>query len=112
MLQPMKRLRWPLMVITVLAAVWLVLPGIVERHFNHTLHVPPYRVSAQAEVLHRKLILADLHADSLLWGRNLLHLSTRGHIDLVRLAEGNVCIQAFTAVTTAPFKVNIHRNSD
>lgn len=108
----MKRLRWLLFCIIILAAVWLALPGIVERHFNHTLHAPPYQVSAQAEALHRKLTVADLHGDSLLWGRNLLRRSSRGHIDLPRLAEGNVSIQAFTVVTTSPRNLNIYKNSD
>jgi len=108
----MKRLRWLLVLVIILAAVWLLLPGLVERHFNHTLHPPPYQVSAQAEALHRKLIVADLHADSLLWGRNLLRRSSRGHIDLPRLADGNVSIQAFTVVTTSPRGLNIYQNSD
>lgn len=108
----MKRLRWLLLFIIILAAAWIALPGIVERHFNHTLHSPPYSVSAQAQALHRRLTIADLHGDSLLWGRNLLRRSSRGHIDLPRLAEGNVSIQAFTIVTTAPRKLNIYKNSD
>lgn len=108
----MKRLRWLLLFIIILAAAWIALPGIVERHFNRTLHSPPYSVSAQAQALHRRLTIADLHGDSLLWGRNLLRRSSRGHIDLPRLAEGNVSIQAFTIVTTAPRKLNIYKNSD
>jgi membrane dipeptidase len=111
----MKRLPWlipPIILIALIAAVWFALPGIVERRFNHTLHSPPYQPSTQAEDLHRKLIVADLHADSLLWGRNLLHRSSTGHVDVPRLAEGNVAIQAFTVVTTSPRKLNIYRNSD
>src|SRR5471032_820102 len=109
----MKRLRWPLLlVVIILAVTWLLLPGIVERRFNRTLHPPPYQPSAQALALHRTLTVADLHGDSLLWGRNLLNRSSRGHIDLPRLAEGNVSIQAFTVVTTAPRKTNIYQNSD
>jgi microsomal dipeptidase-like Zn-dependent dipeptidase len=108
----MKRLCWLLLVLGVLLVGWVALPGIVERRFNHTLHPPPYQSSAQAEDLHRKLIIADLHADSLLWGRNLLHRSSTGHVDMPRLAEGNVSIQAFTVVTTSPRKLNIYQNSD
>jgi len=109
----MKRLRWfLLLLVMILVAAWLALPGIVERRFNRTLHPPPYQPSAQAQALHRTLTVADLHADSLLWGRNLLRRSSRGHIDLPRLVEGNVSIQAFTVVTTAPRKLNIFQNSD
>jgi membrane dipeptidase len=109
----MKRLRWfLLLVVIILLVAWFALPGIVERRFNRILHPPPYQPSAQAQTLHRTLTVADLHGDSLLWGRNLLRRSSRGHIDLPRLAEGNVSIQAFTVVTTAPRKLNIFQNSD
>ena len=109
----MRRLRWLIfLLLLVLVAAWFALPGIVERRFNHTLHAPSYQPSDQAQALHRKLIVADLHGDSLFWGRNLLKRSTRGHIDLPRLAEGNVSIQAFTVVTTSPRNLNIYRNSD
>ena len=109
----MKRLRWLLLsLIIILIVAWLLLPGIVERRFNRTLHPPPYQPSAQAQALHRTLTIADLHGDSLLWGRNLLSRSSRGHIDLPRLVDGNVSIQAFTIVTTAPRKLNIYQNSD
>jgi membrane dipeptidase len=108
----MKRLRWFILLVAVLVVAWLLLPGIVERRFNRTLHAPPYQPSAQAQALHRTLTVADLHGDSLLWGRNLLRRSSRGHIDLPRLAEGNVSIQAFTVVTTSPRGLNIYQNSD
>lgn len=108
----MKRLRWVLLILAVLFVVWLALPEIVERRFNKTLHAGPYQVSAQAQELHRKMIVADLHADSLLWGRNLLRRSSTGNVDVPRLAEGNVAIQAFTVVTTSPRHLNIYKNSD
>jgi microsomal dipeptidase-like Zn-dependent dipeptidase len=109
----MKRLRLVLlMVVIILLPAWFALPGIVERRFNRTLHAPPYQPSVQAQVLHRTLTVADLHGDSLLWGRNLLRRSSRGHIDVPRLAEGNVSIQAFTVVTTSPRGLNIYKNSD
>lgn len=109
----MKRFRWVILgTVFILVAAWLALPGIVEHQFNRTLHAPPYQPSAQAQALHRTLTVADLHADSLLWGRNLLHRSSTGHVDIPRLAEGNVSIQAFTVVTSAPRKLNIFQNSD
>ncbi len=109
----MTRLRWFfLLLVIILVAAWFALPGIVERRFNRTLHQPPYQLSARAQALHRTLTVTDLHGDSLLWGRNLLSRSTRGHIDIPRLIEGNVSIQAFTVVTTAPRKLNIFQNSD
>jgi microsomal dipeptidase-like Zn-dependent dipeptidase len=76
------------------------------------LQAGPYHVSAEAEALHRTLLVADLHADSLMWGRNLLASSRAGHIDLPRLVEGNVGIQAFTVFSTIPRHLNIERNED
>jgi microsomal dipeptidase-like Zn-dependent dipeptidase len=87
-----------------------VLPGLVERRFNRTLVRPPYRPSARAAELFGRLTVADLHADSLLWGRDLLARGRRGHVDLPRLAEGGVAIQAFTVVTKSPRGLNLERN--
>src|SRR5258707_501226 len=97
----MKRLRWVAAVFAaVLVIAWFVLPRMVENRSNRVLHAVPYRASAAAEALHKRLLITDLHADSLFWGRNLLRRSTVGHVDLSRLVEGNVAIQAFTAVIT------------
>jgi microsomal dipeptidase-like Zn-dependent dipeptidase len=109
----MKILRWVLLLLVVgLIAARMIVPGMVEDRMNKVLRPGPYHASAQAEALHRQLLVADLHADSLLWDRNLLKRSTRGHVDIPRLAEANVALQAFTIVTTAPKKLNIDRNSD
>ena len=54
--------------------------------------------------------VADLHADSLLWGRDLGQWSDRGHVDLPRLIEGNVALQVFSVVTKSPRNLNIERN--
>jgi microsomal dipeptidase-like Zn-dependent dipeptidase len=61
--------------------------------------------------LHAKLFIADLHADSLLWSRDLLEHGTRGHVDVPRLIEGNVALQAFTIVTKTPRNMNIENNT-
>lgn len=79
---------------------------------NHTLRKPPYSASATALSLHRSLFIADLHADSLLWGRNLLKKSEDGHVDIPRLIEANEGLQAFTVVTKSPRGLNIESNSD
>ncbi|MCA1592954.1 MAG: membrane dipeptidase [Acidobacteria bacterium] len=72
----------------------------------------PYEASAQARSLHAKLLVADMHADSLLWDRDLLVRGTRGHVDVPRLVEGNVALQIFTVVTKTPRGLNIERNDD
>lgn len=109
----MKLLRWVLLVLVLLVVgARMIVPGMVEDRMNKVLRPGPYHASAQAETLHRQLLVADLHADSLLWDRNLLERSARGHVDIPRLAEANVALQAFTIVTTAPKHLNIDRNSD
>lgn len=91
---------------------FFVLPPLVESRFNGVLRPPPYEASERARSLHRRLLVADLHADSLLWGRDLLARASRGQADVPRLIEGNVALQAFTVVTKSPRALNIERNDD
>lgn len=79
---------------------------------NRVLHAPPYAASERARELHRRLLVADLHADSLLWDRDLLQRGTRGQVDVPRLIEGKVALQAFTIVTKTPRGLNLERNDD
>jgi microsomal dipeptidase-like Zn-dependent dipeptidase len=109
----MRLLRWiALILLVALVIAWFTIPGVVENQQNKVLNRPPYHASPASEALHKTLIVADLHADSLLWERDLLHRSSRGQVDLPRLADGNVAIQAFTLVTTSPRNLNIYKNSD
>jgi len=101
-----------LVVLAVAVAVFLSLPRLVEERENQLLKRPPYRASAQARALHRELTIADLHADSLLWGRDLLQRSSYGHVDIPRLAEGNVALQVFSLPTKSPRGLNIESNDE
>ena len=87
-------------------------PGLIERRRN-TLppraHPSP---SARALALHRRLTIVDLHADSLLWDRDLDRRAERGHVDVPRLIEGHVAIEGFGVVTAAPWGLNVSRNAD
>ena len=56
-------------------------------------------------------MVADLHADSLLWKRDLLARSNRGHVDIPRMREGNEALQVFTTVTKSPSGLNYESNS-
>jgi membrane dipeptidase len=93
---------------------FFVLPAQLEKRLNVALNPPPYLASERAVELHKKLLVADLHADSLLWDRDLLEHATRGHVDVPRLIEGNVALQSFTIVTKTPYvwKMNIEHNDD
>ena len=73
---------------------------------------PPRAVSERARSLHARLLIVDLHADSLLWGRDLMDKARRGHVDLPRLQAGNVAVQGFTVVTKTPRGQNLARNDD
>ena len=100
-------------VIAVLAVGGLaVTPGMVERGLNRVVDHPPYEIAPEGAALHANLVVADWHADSLLWNRDLLEHGQRGHVDIPRLQAGNVAIQVFTAVTKTPAGLNIEANED
>ena len=86
--------------------------GRTEARLCTTASRPPYHASDRARALHASLWVADLHADSLLWGRDLLRRAERGHVDVPRLIEGNVALQVFAASTKSPRHLNYDRNDD
>lgn len=87
-----------------------LLPGFVEGQINRVTAHEPYEVSEETRALHQRLVIADLHADTLLWSRDPLERASRGHVDLPRLDEGNVALQVFTAVTKVPSGQNYESN--
>jgi membrane dipeptidase len=82
--------------------LFFAMPTMVARSRNSVHSQTPYVVSQNADDVHKTLLIADLHADSLLWDRDLLVRGKYGHVDLPRLVEGNVALQAFTIVTKVP----------
>jgi len=93
----------------VAGVLWILSPRL-EQRFNKVAVPPPYRASAEAQELHQQLQIVDLHADPLLWKRDLLQRSDYGHVDLPRLADGNVTLQVFAAVTKTPRGLNFDNN--
>jgi microsomal dipeptidase-like Zn-dependent dipeptidase len=93
------------------AAAAAIVPAEAEKRLNR-LAPRPIPVSEGARALHARLLVADLHADTLLWDRDLLRRGSRGHVDLPRLQEGGVALQMFTVVTKSPKNLNIERNDD
>lgn len=85
--------------------------GQIESRYNKLANRGPYRVSARAELLHKTLFVADMHADSLLWSRDLTERGSTGHVDFVRMREGNVSLQMFTLPTKTPVGLNYQRNA-
>ncbi len=109
-----KKLLLALLLVTAVGIVAFLAfaPAQIEKSMNLTLRQPPFAASPRARAVHEKLLITDLHADSLLWDRDLLERGTRGHVDIPRLIEGNVALQAFTVVTKSPRNLNIERNDD
>lgn len=109
----MKKLLLGLAIVLVIAAIVFFgfVPSYVGKSMNQTINPPPYQASEAAKELHKKLLVADLHADTLMWNRDLLTKGTWGHVDLPRLQEGNVAVQAFTVVTKTPRNMNIESNT-
>ncbi|SLN47814.1 Membrane dipeptidase (Peptidase family M19) [Falsiruegeria litorea R37] len=88
-----------------------VLPAYVEDTSNNVIDHDGYPITEAAAALHKTLIVGDLHADPLLWSRDLTERGTRGQVDVPRLIDGNVALQVFTAVTKSPAGQNYDNNS-
>lgn len=97
--------------LVIAAAAFLAFaPGVVENGQNKVVPVP-LKVTPRGRSAHETLTIADLHADTMLWDRDLLARSTRGQIDLPRLQAGNVALQVFSSVTKTPRGQNYDGNS-
>src|SRR5215213_5212934 len=112
-----KFLKIVAVILVVLLAGFLVwffgfAPGYIADSRNEVINKPPYQVSEKAKLLHEKLLVADLHADSLMWNYDLNAKQKTNQVDVPRLLEGNVALQAFTVVTKSPRGLNIERNDD
>lgn len=94
-----------------LIAFFVLAPGIIERGRNVVEPGPLPEVGAETQKLHDSLMIADMHADTLLWDRDLLDRADRGHVDLPRLQDGNVGLQVFASVTKSPRGQNYDANS-
>jgi microsomal dipeptidase-like Zn-dependent dipeptidase len=70
---------------------------------------PLGEVSEKALALHRDSEVVDLHADTLMFGRDLLERSSIGHLDVPRLLEGGVSLQVFSLPTKQPWGWNEER---
>lgn len=104
--------RGLLLLLILLGAFFAFAPAYVEKSRNIVADHAPYPVSEAAAALHADMVIGDLHADSLLWRRDLLTRGARGHVDVPRLIEGNVAVQIFTAVTKSPAGQNYDHNSE
>jgi membrane dipeptidase len=102
--------------VLVLLAIEIVLvrrliPPMIEQFHNKVSLPPPYQVRKDTEELHKRIFIADLHADPLMWDRDLLKRYDYGHFDIPRALDGNVALQVFGVSTKNPKKQNFYRNS-
>jgi membrane dipeptidase len=98
-----------------LVAAGPVLDALVARAEDRMCPVgpePAEPVSERARELHGTLRVADMHADSLLFGRDLLQRGERGHVDVPRLVEGRVALQVLAMAVKTPRGLNIDSNED
>jgi microsomal dipeptidase-like Zn-dependent dipeptidase len=99
------------LLVAALVSFFTIVPVVVDARMNTVVSTSIPAVSPQAWALHRTLFVADLHADELLWGRDLLQRVDRGHVDLPRLQEGKVALQVFSVVTKTPRDMNYDKNT-
>jgi membrane dipeptidase len=92
------------------AAFFAIAPGYLENSMNRLDGKEQLAVSPRAAALHQSLQVVDLHSDTLMWQRDLLESSKRGHEDLPRLLKGNVALQVFSSVTKTPRGQNYDSN--
>lgn len=103
---------WTVALFTVVMVLgFAFVPGYVDSKYNRVGVGDTRAVSAMAQALHDSLFVADLHADELLWARDPLRISTRGHTDVPRLIQGNVALQVFSVVTKTPRGINFDQNT-
>jgi membrane dipeptidase len=112
-----KILRLGLILTTSLVAVVAIVifsfgPAFIEKRFNSVGNQLVPQLSSSSQSLQQSLIIADLHADSLLWGRDLAEFANYGHVDVPRLIQGNVALQTFTVVTKVPHPLRLEGNDD
>ena len=107
-----SRIAWGLVVVLLIAAIlfFILAPGMVEKSMNKVQPVA-LRITPRALALQKTLDVADMHADSLLWKRDLLSRSDRGQVDLPRLQAGHYALQVFASVTKTPKHQNYDANS-
>lgn len=88
-------------------------PNFIDKKYNPIAQLPPYEVSPEAQDLFNSLeFIADLHCDALLWKRDLNQKNNFGAVDIPRLIEGKVTLQAFTIVSKVPFGINFKGNKE
>ncbi len=104
---------WRLPAILLAAALFFIcgiLPRATEMRLNRVDAKRAISVGDKAAFLHERLLIADMHTDSLLFHRDLGDFARRGHLDFPRMRQGRVAIQVFSVVSKTPHGLNYDRN--
>jgi len=86
-------------------------PGMVDKKYNRHIPVSVESIPDSIRAFHNSLIIADMHNDVLLWGRDILKKNSVGHTDIPRLIDANVALQVFSVVTKTPRDINYTQNN-
>jgi microsomal dipeptidase-like Zn-dependent dipeptidase len=102
-----------LLVLALFALVifFFVVGKVVDRSMNKIEELENFPISNRARILHEKLLVCDLHADNLLWDRDLTSETSHGKVDIPKLLSGNYAIQVFDAVIKTPKGINYEANT-
>ncbi len=101
-----------ILLIIIIVAIPIIVPKIVDKDHNKVIQPPPYHASTEATELYQNLdFIADMHCDALLWDRDLLKDNDYGHVDIPKMRQANIAIQAFTIVTKSPKGQNFDANT-
>ncbi|GAA3539895.1 dipeptidase [Aeromicrobium flavum] len=108
----LRRTLLVLLVLVLIGAVgfFTLGPAIIENSMNRVADTDLPEPDRETLALHDSLFIADLHSDTLMWNRDLLDRSDRGHMDLPRLQDGNVGLQVFSSVSKTPRNQNYDSN--
>jgi len=104
-------LRVSIAAIVLAVAFFFLFAGtLADRSMNTVTSFGPYTVSDEGRNLAAESFVSDLHADPLLWDRDLLAHNDHGQVDLPRLLDGDVAFQVFGIVTKSPVGQNFDAN--
>lgn len=93
------------------AGVRVIAPPMLEKSLNRQLDFSTQPIPDPVRALHHDMPVMDWHTDSLLWDRDILERSERGHADVPRLTDAGFDLMMFTAVTKSPRGQNIAENT-
>jgi microsomal dipeptidase-like Zn-dependent dipeptidase len=107
-----KIIRFLVSILLILIVVFFFVVGkITDRVYNKVEDIPEIQLSQETKKLHSKILVADLHADNLLWDRDPLDRLSHGAVDIPRLIEGGYALQVFDAVIKTPKNQNYTSNT-